>query len=63
MCERDARGRVLPGNTPNPRGRPEAGAYAKLLAQAARVGANIIVLVPPKALTVDDTNPVPPRAA
>ena len=63
MCQRDARGRVLPGSTPNPRGRPEAGAYDKLLAQAARVGADVIVLIPPKAATVGDTDPVPSAAA
>jgi hypothetical protein len=58
--ERDERGRLLPGHTANPRGRREAGAYAKLLAAAERVGAQIVVMVPPK---VANAAPPPPEAA
>jgi hypothetical protein len=64
MChrpDRDARGRLLPGHTANPRGRPPASPYAKLVAVAAELGA-VVVLLPPR-VGNDDTNPVPPVAA
>ena len=64
MChrpDRDARGRLLPGSTANPRGRPPVSRYARLLAAA---GASVVVLLPPR-LANDDRGPapVPPRAA
>ena len=67
MChhpDRDARGRLLPGHTANPAGRPVTRPYLRLLEAAQACGA-VVVLLPPRAraATADDTNPGPPRAA
>src|ERR671927_104279 len=43
--ERDERGRILPGHSGNPRGRPKASKYARLFAAAAELGA-VVVLMP-----------------
>src|SRR4051794_26695103 len=45
MClrpDRDERGRLLPGHTANPRGRPPANRYARLFALAAELGAVVV---------------------
>ena len=68
MCERhpdrDARGRLLPGHTANPRGRPPVSRYAKLFAAAAELGA-VVVLLPPqaRAVKVEPPTDLPPVAA
>ena len=57
MCnhpERDTRGRLLPGSTANPGGRPKRPPYVRLLEAAQECGATIVVEVPPHL--------VPPRA-
>lgn len=46
--ERDE-GRFPPGHTGNPSGRPARRDFARLLAAAERVGAEVLVLVPPRA--------------
>jgi hypothetical protein len=66
MCHcpgRDARGRLLPGSTANPRGRPPVSRYARLLAAADAAGASVVVLLPPPLANDDINDPVPPRAA
>lgn len=46
---RDEEGRVAPGASGNPAGRPGRGDYARLLQAAERVGAEVVVMVPPRA--------------
>jgi hypothetical protein len=66
MCERrperDEKGRLLPGHTANPRGRPARAPYLRLLEAAEACGAEIVVMLPPRARPkpADDE---PPRAA
>ena len=59
--ERDERGRLLPGSTANPRGRPRTAASAKLFA-AAELGA-VVVLMPKAQPTVADEVAAPPTEA
>ena len=67
MCVRDGhdeRGRLLPGHSGNPRGRPPASRFAKLVAAAAELGAVVVLLPQAKVpAVVDDTDPLPPVAA
>jgi hypothetical protein len=52
MChrpDRDARGRLLPGNTADPKGRPPAGRYARLFQVAAELGCAVLILPDVKA--------------
>lgn len=44
---RDERGRMLPGHTANPAGRPARAAHLRLLEAAEAVGATVVVMVPP----------------
>jgi hypothetical protein len=67
MChrpDRDERGRLLPGSTANPRGRPPVSRYARLLAAADAAGASVIICLPPR-LANDDRGPtnLPPVVA
>jgi hypothetical protein len=66
MCERhpdrDVRGRLLPGHTANPNGRPPAARYGKLLRAAAELGA-VVVLLPNAKAAADEVAPLPPEAA
>jgi hypothetical protein len=43
---RDAKGRLLPGHSGNPAGRPKVSAMARLLAAAEACGARIVVELP-----------------
>jgi hypothetical protein len=64
MCQRqdrDERGRLLPGRTANPRGRPPVSRYAKLFQAAAELGAVVVLL--PQATADDEVPPAPPAAA
>jgi sugar phosphate isomerase/epimerase len=67
MCERypdrDARGRLLPGHSGNPAGRPVRRPYLRLLEAAEACGAEVVVLLPPRRARADDVAPTPPRAA
>ena len=59
MCVRegrDERGRLLPGHSGNPRGRPPASRYARLLAVAAELGA-VVVMLPEAQATADERLP------
>jgi hypothetical protein len=59
MCTRparDERGRLLPGSTANPRGRPPASRYARLFAAAAELGA-VVVLLPQAQGVADEAAP------
>jgi hypothetical protein len=61
--ERDARGRILPGHSGNPKGRPPVGKYAKLFAAAAELGA-VVVLMPQAAVeTAEPADGAPPTVA
>jgi hypothetical protein len=69
MCVRsgrDERGRLLPGHSGNLAGRPVRKPYLRLLEAAEAVGAQVVVMVPPRAragvVTIDD-EPLPPVAA
>jgi len=69
MCvreDRDERGRLLPGHTANPAGRPIRRPYLRLLEAAERCGATVTINVPTRArarvVTIDD-EPLPPVAA
>ncbi len=42
--ERDEKGRLLPGHTANPRGRPSVSKYAKLFRAAAELGVAVLIL-------------------
>ena len=58
---RDERGRLLPGQTANPSGRPTRKPYLRLLEAAEACGARIVVEVPTRrAKPVSD---LPPEAA
>lgn len=65
---RDLQGRMLPGHTANPAGRPARKPYLRLLEAAEACGARVVVEVPTRAAPhppvrrqpSDDT---PPRAA
>jgi hypothetical protein len=51
MCVRegrDERGRLLPGHTANLAGRPVRKPYLRLLEAAEAVGAQVVVMVPPR---------------
>ena len=63
---RDERGRLLPGHTANPGGRPPSRRIARLLEAAQACGVAVLLLPPVKgkaADLVDDLPPVPPVAA
>jgi hypothetical protein len=69
MCEREDRddaGRFRPGASGNLAGKPVRKPFARLLAAAEAVGAQVVVMVPPRArarvVTIDD-EPLPPVAA
>ena len=68
MCvrqDRDERGRLLPGASGNPAGKPVRKPFARLLAAAEAVGAEVVVMVPPRVrgrVAIDD-DPRPPLAA
>ena len=68
MCqrpERDERGRLRPGSTANPNGRPPVSRYGELLRAASKLGAAVVILPQTQAaaVVVEDVDPVPPRAA
>lgn len=56
MCDRDARGRLLPGNTANLKGRKPLSPVARLIEAAERAGASITITLPPEA---EEPAPVP----
>jgi hypothetical protein len=60
--DRDEQGRILPGATGNPAGRPARQDYARLLQAAARVGAAVHVLVPTRAPRQRRDHDLPPAA-
>jgi hypothetical protein len=67
--DRDERGRLRPGHTANPNGRPRTSALAKLLeaAQAEAADCEIVIRWPRRperpAAPADDRPPQPPEAA
>ena len=68
MCvrdDRDERGRLLPGFSGNPDGRPARKAFVRLLEAAEAAGAQVVVMVPPRRKRGADldADPTPPRAA
>jgi hypothetical protein len=66
MChhpDRDARGRLLPGHTANPAGRPVRKPYLRLLEAAEACGARIIVELPAPRPTPADPGTVEERPA
>jgi hypothetical protein len=70
MCEREARddaGRFRPGASGNVAGKPVRKPFARLLAAAEAVGADVVVMVPPRVrgrgrVAIDD-DPLPPATA
>jgi hypothetical protein len=67
MCVRegrDARGRLLPGHSGNPVGRPVTKPFLRLLEAAEACGADVVVLVPHRrAKVAAPADDLPPRAA
>jgi hypothetical protein len=57
--DRDERGRMLPGHSGNPAGRPARAAHLRLLEAAEAVGATVLVMVPPASLR-PTRRPTPP---
>jgi hypothetical protein len=69
MCEcrpeRDEKGRLLPGSTANPNGRPVRRPYLRLLEAAEQCGATVTIQVPAPAppRRPRSSGDEPPRAA
>ena len=67
MCvreDRDVSGRLLPGHSGNPAGRPVRKPYLRLLEAAEACGADVVVFVPPRrAKAGKPASDLPPVAA
>jgi hypothetical protein len=48
--DRDGQGRMLPGHTANPAGRPARKPFIRLLEAAEECGAEVVVMVPTRAV-------------
>jgi hypothetical protein len=58
---RDPQGRMLPGHSANPAGRPVRKPYLRLLEAAEAVGATVVVMVPPASPPGRQARPCPTR--